>query len=185
MSIREKPSSMQKGLDLFYTYKILKDLVTPFDEMYPFKLGLIDADGKRLKKAKSTEEKKAMPFYNRMIINMKRLLAKAGLKSRFATFAAAALLLRENKNYFNLTKEEKINQLNENIEMFKKTKDFRDFREDAPANATGTAVAGTGDDDSVVPVKRKKKKKKALDNVAMIKRVLYDMERKKNGSNKT
>ena len=90
MSIKEKPSSMQKGLDLFYTYKILKDLVTPFDEMYPFKLGLIDADGKRLKKAKSTEEKKAMPFYNRMIINMKRLLAKAGLKSRFATFAAAA-----------------------------------------------------------------------------------------------
>ena len=74
MSIKEKPSSMQKGLDLFYTYKILKDLVTPFDEMYPFKLGLIDADGKRLKKAKSTEEKKAMPFYNRMIINMKRLL---------------------------------------------------------------------------------------------------------------
>ena len=51
--------------------------------------------------------------------------------------------------------------------------------------STGTAVAGTGDDDSVVPVKRKKKKKKALDNVAMIKRVLYDMERKKNGSNKT
>ena len=28
--------------------------------------------------------------------------------------------------------------------IFKKTKDFRDFREDAPANATGTAVAGTG-----------------------------------------
>ena len=45
MSIKEKPSSMQKGLDLFYTYKILKDLVTPFDEMYPFKLGLIDGIG--------------------------------------------------------------------------------------------------------------------------------------------
>ena len=29
--------------------------------------------------------------------------------------------------------------------------------EDAPANATGTAVAGTGDDSSTVIVKRKKK----------------------------
>ena len=31
------------------------------------------------------------------------------------------------------------------------------FMEDAPANATGTAVAGTGDDSSTVVVKRKKK----------------------------
>ena len=30
--------------------------------------------------------------------------------------------------------------------------------EDAPANATGTAVAGTGDDSSTVVVKKKKKK---------------------------
>ena len=58
------------------------------------------------------------------------------------------------------------------------------IKEDAPANATGTAVAGTGDDDSVVPVRRKKKKK-AVNNVKMIKRVLFDMERKKNGSKKT
>ena len=29
--------------------------------------------------------------------------------------------------------------------------------EDAPTNATGTAVAGTGDDSSVVVVKKKKK----------------------------
>ena len=32
--------------------------------------------------------------------------------------------------------------------------------EDAPANATGTAVAGTGDDSSVVVVKKKKKDNK-------------------------
>ena len=30
--------------------------------------------------------------------------------------------------------------------------------EDAPANATGTSVAGTGDDNSVVVMKKKKKK---------------------------
>ena len=31
------------------------------------------------------------------------------------------------------------------------------MREDAPVNATGTAVAGTGDDSSTVVVKKKKK----------------------------
>ena len=35
-------------------------------------------------------------------------------------------------------------------------------KEDAPANATGTAVAGTGDDSSTVVVKKKKKLQKNL-----------------------
>ena len=35
--------------------------------------------------------------------------------------------------------------------------------EDAPTNATGTAVAGTGDDSSVVVVRKKKKKKELYD----------------------
>jgi hypothetical protein len=34
---------------------------------------------------------------------------------------------------------------------------------DAPTNATGTAVAGTGDDSSVVVVRKKKKKKGLYD----------------------
>ena len=36
----------------------------------------------------------------------------------------------------------------------------RPIGEDAPANATGPSVAGTGDDSSVVVVRKKKKKKK-------------------------
>ena len=35
-------------------------------------------------------------------------------------------------------------------------KDEDKIKEDAPANATGTAVAGTGDDSSTVVVKKKK-----------------------------
>lgn len=39
-------------------------------------------------------------------------------------------------------------------------KTFKNFRkEDAPANATGTAVAGTGDDSSTVVVKHDARKK--------------------------
>ena len=36
------------------------------------------------------------------------------------------------------------------------------IKEDAPANATGTAVAGTGDDSSTVVVKKKKDQQKKL-----------------------
>ena len=41
-------------------------------------------------------------------------------------------------------------------------KNFDKLREDAPANATGTAVAGTGDDSSTVVVKKKKELQKNL-----------------------
>ena len=41
-------------------------------------------------------------------------------------------------------------------------KDIQITQEDAPANATGTAVAGTGDDSSTVVVKKKKELQKKL-----------------------
>ena len=41
--------------------------------------------------------------------------------------------------------------------MAKLAKTYEEIEEDAPANVTGTAVAGTGDDSSTVVVKKKKK----------------------------
>ena len=38
----------------------------------------------------------------------------------------------------------------------------KDLIEDAPANSSGAAVAGTGDDSDTVVVKKKKKKKQVL-----------------------
>ena len=38
-------------------------------------------------------------------------------------------------------------------------------KEEAPANATGTAVAGTGDDSSTVVVKKKKDQEKMKDRL--------------------
>ena len=87
---------MSSGIDIYLVYRIIRALVTPFDETEAYALGLIDDKGKSLKKASSPEEKKAMTYFDKMIFNMKRLLAKAGLSSRVATFAAALALLREN-----------------------------------------------------------------------------------------
>ena len=50
--------------------------------------------------------------------------------------------------------KEVIKQLN----VYRKKLGMDPLKEDAPANATGTAVAGTGDDSSTVVVKKKKKK---------------------------
>ena len=42
------------------------------------------------------------------------------------------------------------------------TKTFKQLEEEVPANATGTAVAGTGDDSSTVLVKKRKELQKRL-----------------------
>ena len=42
---------MAKGvMDLFMVYQFVKRLTTPWDQTEAFKLGLIDANGKKLKK---------------------------------------------------------------------------------------------------------------------------------------
>ena len=42
-------------------------------------------------------------------------------------------------------------------------KNLKDLVEDAPANSSGAAVAGTGDDSDTVVVKKKKKKQVLID----------------------
>ena len=129
-------------VDLFIVYQFIKRLSTPFDETDAFRLGLIDEKGKRLKKASSKEEKQAMTYFDRMIFNMKRLLAKVpGGQTKLGSYAAALLLLKEEKDHTmdNLIQEMKTLKRNS-------FKDFKSLREDAPAMSTGPAVAGTGDD---------------------------------------
>jgi len=129
-------------VDLYIVYQFIKRLSTPFDETEAYRLGLIDDKGKRLKKASTKEEKDAMTYFDRLIFNMKRLLAKVpGGNTRMGSYAAALLLLREEE-------EHTMNNLMEQMKQLKKSsyKDFKSLREDAPAMSTGAAVAGTGDD---------------------------------------
>ena len=84
--------------DLFYTFRFVKMLTTPFDETDAFKLGIIDKDGKRIrnKKIESSEEKDAYSTFMRLVFNVKRMLEKLpGGKSRLASYAAALFLLKE------------------------------------------------------------------------------------------
>lgn len=131
-------------------YMFLKRLVTPFDQTEAFKLGLIDAAGVRLKKAETHAERAAMGYFDRLVFNLKRLLAKVpGGSTQLASFAAALLLLREEDE--RLVRDRKYL-----MEQFQKTlhnvnmKDFNRFQrlisESYGTGNTTAGVAGTGDD---------------------------------------
>ena len=75
-------------------------LVTPFEKTQAFKRGIIDADGKVLRKFKTIKgsERKYYTMLHRFVFNLKRILKKVGLGSRLGGFAVAlALLIKEDK----------------------------------------------------------------------------------------
>ena len=138
-------------VDIFLIYQFLQRLVTPWKETPAFKLGLIDDRGKKLHKAQTPEEKRAMGYFDRLVYNLKRLLQLVpGGGSKLGTYAAALLLVREQDNklvndskyleeqYTNVLKHVDLDQF-ENLQKL-----IEDIG--APANATGAEVAGTGDD---------------------------------------
>ena len=139
---------MAKFADTYMIYQVLKRLTTPFEETKAFELGILDKDGKFLKKPKTREEKEAYSYFDRFIFNLKRLLHRVGLKSKFANYAAALFLLKEERNGYMPTDTEMLHGILEEEKYLRENVDLTldMIREDAPANATGAAVAGTGDD---------------------------------------
>ena len=92
-----------RAIDLLITYRIVRLLTTDFERQEAFKYGIIDKNGKVLRPYKTletTKEKRSYTILHRFIFNLKRILKKVGLGSRFGSFAVAlALMLKENKEY--------------------------------------------------------------------------------------
>ena len=94
---------MSRAIDLLITYRVIKMLVTPFEKQPAYTLGIIDKNGKVLRKAKTlktAKEKEAYTLLHRFVFNLKRLInIIPGGKSKLGTYAAAlGLLLKENKD---------------------------------------------------------------------------------------
>jgi len=85
--------------DLFYAFRFLKLLVTPFEKTKAFELGIIDKDGAVLKKGRertTSDEKSAYTVFHRLVFNLKRLIGKVpGGKSVVARYGAALFLIKE------------------------------------------------------------------------------------------
>ena len=93
---------MSRAIDLIITYRVVKLLVTPFNKFKAYELGIIDDEGKVLRKFKTIKgsERKHYTMLHRFVFNLKRILKKVGLGSRLGSFAVAlALLIKEDKSY--------------------------------------------------------------------------------------
>ena len=96
---------MGRAIDLFVTYRFLKLLTTPFEKQDAFKLGIIDADGNRIRQPNSTRPavelsptalKNSYTILHKLVFNIKKIFAKVpGLRTKVGTYAAALFLLKD------------------------------------------------------------------------------------------
>lgn len=115
--------------DLFYAFRFLKLLVTPFEKTKAFELGIIDKNGVVLKKSidrNNPEEKSAYTVFHRLVFNIKRIMGKVpGGKSVIARYGAALFLIKEHTGMSEkaiikalekfLDEDLSINQIDENL----------------------------------------------------------------------
>lgn len=88
---------VQRAVDIYYTFRFLKQLVTPWTDTKAFELGLVDENGRVVKKPVTPEEKDAYTLFFRLVYNIKRLLNKVpGGKTKLASYVAALWLIKEN-----------------------------------------------------------------------------------------
>jgi len=171
---------MGRFVDSIIAYRILKMLVVPFENTDAFKQGIVDKNGKELKKMSdlnTVAERDAYTILHRLVFRLKRIINKVPIENKkLLNIAAAYSLIKEHyhadKEPINLEEQffdrMKLDLSNETvlIESFfdnKTTLTFRQFAEDAPANSAGSpGVAGFTPDSMGVSVKAQKKHKTIL-----------------------
>lgn len=89
---------LKRAGDLVYTFRFLRLLTTKFEDTGAYKLGIIDASGKRNKSVQITtdEQRDSYTPFHRLVFNIKKLLEKVpGGSTSIASYAAALYLLKE------------------------------------------------------------------------------------------
>ncbi len=90
-----------KVISAFTVFKFIKMMSSPFTSMDAYKFGIIDEKGKFLKKVDSLEsnkEKKSVDAFNRLVINLKKIIEKVPdpkLKAQMKTLPTAMILLKD------------------------------------------------------------------------------------------
>ena len=102
---------MGRVIDAVIAYRVLKLLVTPFNKTKAFELGIIDDKGKVLIKSRNietAEQRNAYTLLIRFVFNLKKLLAKVGIRGPVGSAAAAALAFFKEQHGENLEVEKVI-----------------------------------------------------------------------------
>lgn len=86
-----------RAADFFYTLRFLRLLTTPWEKTTAYETGIVDENGKKLKKPQTQEEKASYTPFHRLVFNLKRTLNKLPLgKTKLASYATALFLIKEN-----------------------------------------------------------------------------------------
>lgn len=172
---------MSRVIDNVVAYRILKMLITPFNETEAFHLGIIDTHGKPLRKVSSlttAAEKDAYTYLHRLVFSLKKIINRLpGGESKLKSLVAALWLVREqyeSGKENNAMLEEKFVQLIEmmdnRVSLVEEEILVKKFlEEDGIANVTGAAVST--DAPKIMPSDVKKYKKGQAGVIAgMVKR---------------
>lgn len=158
---------MSRIVDNLVAYRVLSMLVTPFDQTKAYKLGIIDAKGKVLRKStelKTDEEREAYTYLHRLVFNLKRILAKLpGGDTKLKNIVAALFLIKEcyEKNETTAMLEEKFMNIlqvmeEKNITLVEEellVEEFLELNEELGGLPTMHTGSGTSTD---IPVSRLK-----------------------------
>jgi len=89
------------AINTYYTFKFLRLLTQKWESTDAFKFGIVDAQGKALRKVadlKTPEEKSSYSVFNRLVFNVKRIMNKVPFgRSALVSYAAALFLLKEHE----------------------------------------------------------------------------------------
>ena len=99
---------MGRAIDALIAFRLIKLLVTPFNKTKAFQLGIIDDKGKVLIKSRNienAEQRNAYTLLIRFVFNLKKLLAKVGIRGPVGSAAAAALAFFKEQHGENLEVE--------------------------------------------------------------------------------
>lgn len=89
-------SILSRSADTFYAFRFLRLLTTPWEETGAFKAGIIDKDGKQIKKPETSDDKSVYNYFHRLVFNVKRLLNKIPFgKTTIASYLTALYLIKE------------------------------------------------------------------------------------------
>ncbi len=147
-----------KPIDVFVLFTFIRRLVRPFKDWPAYKVGLIDDFGNYIVPAekRTTEQNSSVSYLDKLIINLKKILAKIpGGATRIATFAAALYLLRENHAHPGKVLTE---QFETNFDHYL-SEAYALFEEVASTNMSSGAVADKGGE---LMQKKKEKIKRVL-----------------------
>lgn len=92
---------LKGAADTVYTFRFLSLLTTPFDKTKAYEVGIIDKNGKVLKKppfdsvTERNEYKQHYTPFIRLVFNIKKILEKAPGSGKLASYAAALYLIKE------------------------------------------------------------------------------------------